>query len=104
MKRKKKYAFPRNTILTATVHAPKAGNYTCTGNTNSGEFKILDKLEYAYHKRIMNYDEKLDKVINFGLDELINLYKRKASMFNSSLNNEYCNLYFQLNKQNSNIN
>lgn len=70
----------------------------------TGEFKILDKLEYAYHKRIMNYDDKLDKVINFGLDELINLYKRKASMFNSSLNNEYCNLYFQLNKQNSNIN
>ena len=43
MKRKKKYAFPRNTILTATVHAPKAGNYTCTGNINSGEFKILDE-------------------------------------------------------------
>lgn len=70
----------------------------------TGEFKILDKLEYAYHKRIMNYDDKLDRVINFGLDELINLYKKKSLMFNSNLNSEYCNLYFQLKNQNSGIN
>lgn len=66
---------------------------------STGEFKILDKLEYNYHKKIMNYDANLDKVINYGLDELINLYKSKGLMFNSNFNHEYCNLYFELKNQ-----
>ena len=65
----------------------------------TGEFKILDKLEYNYHKKIMNYDANLDKVINYGLDELINLYKSKGLMFNANFNHEYCNLYFELKNQ-----
>ena len=34
----------------------------------TGEFKILDKLEYEYHKKIMNYSKKLDKVIKGSID------------------------------------
>ncbi len=64
----------------------------------SGEFKILDKLEYVHHKKIMNYNESLDKVIKYGMDELINLYKKKNLIFNSDINREYCNLYFELKK------
>ena len=70
----------------------------------SGEFKILDKLEYLYHKRIMNYDDDLDKVINNGLDELINYYKDKAIMFDSNRNREYCKEYFSLKEEEKNSN
>lgn len=48
----------------------------------SGDFKILDCLEYNYHKRVMNYSDDLDKVIRLSLDELINLYKNKSDIFN----------------------
>ena len=30
----------------------------------SGDYKILDKGEYKYHKRIMNYSDELDKFVN----------------------------------------
>ena len=70
----------------------------------SGEFKILDKLEYLYHKRIMNYGDDLDKVINNGLDELINYYKDKAIMFDSNRNREYCKEYFSLKEEEKNSN
>lgn len=70
----------------------------------SGEFKILDKLEYLYHKRIMNYSDDLDKVINNGLDELIDSYKNKAIMFDSRYNKEYCNAYFKLKEEEKNSN
>ena len=70
----------------------------------SGEFKILDKLEYLYHKRIMNYNDDLDKVINNGLDELINYYKDKATMFDNNRNKEYCKEYFSLKSEEKNSN
>ena len=70
----------------------------------SGEFKILDKLEYLYHKRIMNYSDDLDKVINNGLDELISLYKAKEIMFDSGRNNFYCQEYFKIKEEEKNSN
>ena len=65
----------------------------------SGEFKILDKLEYEYHKKIMKYDDKLDAVIKNGLNELINLYKDRKVMFDLIKNKEYCSLYFKLEEE-----
>ncbi len=70
----------------------------------SGEFKILDKLEYSYHKKLMNYSEQLDKVIKYGLDELINLYKNKGIMFDSRINKEYGAYYFKLKEEEKNSN
>ena len=71
----------------------------------TGEFKILDRLEYEYHKKIMGYDEKLDKVIKKGLDDLIKLYKGNKIMFNAQKNLEYCSYYFKIleEKKNSNF-
>ncbi len=71
----------------------------------TGEFKILDRLEYEYHKKIMGYDEKLDKVIKNGLDELIKYYKCHKIMFDSRKNLEYCSSYFKIleEKKNSNF-
>ena len=41
----------------------------------NGSYKILDRLEYKYHKRIMKYSKNLDIVINNALSELIEFYK-----------------------------
>lgn len=59
----------------------------------SGEYKILDRLEYKYHKKKMNYSEKLDEVIKGSLDDLIQLYKKNYFPFNESLNIEYHKIY-----------
>jgi len=70
----------------------------------SKEFKILDKLEYEYHKRIMHYSEQLDIVIQNALNELIEEYRSGNSMFNDNQNKEYGKLYFKLKEEEENSN
>ena len=62
----------------------------------TGEFKILDKLEYNYHKKLMNYSDDLDKVIRSSLSELIKDYQSNVIMFNEQVNKEYCRQYLEL--------
>ena len=64
----------------------------------SGEFKVLDKMEYEYHKKIMGYSKELNKVVTSSLEELINEYKNGAIMFSSKKNMEYGNIYRKLTK------
>ena len=59
----------------------------------TGDYKILDKLEYKYHKKIMNYSDDLDTAIKNGLDELIKLYKSKSIIFNEEMNKKYYEEY-----------
>lgn len=59
----------------------------------NGSYKILDRLEYKYHKRIMHYSEDLDKVINLGLRDLIEYYKEGSPVFNEQNNKQYYELY-----------
>lgn len=59
----------------------------------NGSYKILDRLEYKYHKRIMHYSEDLDKVINLGLRDLIEYYKEGSPVFNEQNNKQYYKLY-----------
>jgi len=70
----------------------------------TGDYKILDKLEYEYHKKKMNYSDDLDKVINNELDDLINEYNNKAIMFNERKNIEYLEIYTKLKKEAENSN
>lgn len=70
----------------------------------TGEYKILDSLEYKYHKKIMKYSNDLDKVINKGLKELINEYKNNAIMFNSKKNLEYYEIYKKITEEEKNSN
>ena len=62
----------------------------------TGEFKILDKLEYNYHKKLMNYSDELDSVIKNALSELIKDYQSNKIMFNEQVNKEYCRQYLQI--------
>ena len=61
-----------------------------------GDFKVLDKLEYEYHKKIMNYSKELDIVIKNALSDLINAYKNNEIMFRSNTNLNYLNQYIIL--------
>ncbi len=65
----------------------------------NGDYKILDRMEYKYHKKIMNYSKELDIAIKNGLDELIKLYKSNAVMFNSNFNVNYNKIYNDLTKE-----
>lgn len=64
----------------------------------SGEYKILDKMEYKYHKKIMNYSDDLDFVVNNAMDDLIKLYLEKNPMFNENNNYNYEKTYKNLKK------
>lgn len=70
----------------------------------SGEYKVLDRMEYKYHKKIMNYSDDLDTVIRGALDELINIYKGKSFAFNEGINHNYYMVYKTISdKSKSNI-
>ena len=59
----------------------------------SGEYKVLDKMEYKYHKKLMEYSDELDVVINEAMDDLIKKYIEKVPMFNAKNNYEYEKVY-----------
>ena len=59
----------------------------------TGEYKILDRMEYKYHKKIMKYSDDLDKVITSSLTELIESYKKDFYAFDNNINLDYHNRY-----------
>ena len=44
-------------------------------------YKVLDKSEYEYHKKIMKYPKDLQKIVLFKLDELIERFNSKKIPF-----------------------
>jgi hypothetical protein len=65
----------------------------------SGEYKILDRMEYNYHKKLMGYSDDLDKAIKNGLDDLINYYKKGVEVFEQKKNLEYYDKYLKIVKK-----
>ena len=66
----------------------------------NGSYKILDRMEYKYHKKIMHYSKELDYIINEALDELIREYKNHFFAFSNVSNMKYYNIYKNQVKQN----
>lgn len=58
-----------------------------------GTYKILDKTEYQYHKKKMNYSKEVDRVVKGELDNLIAMYGRKEDLFNSEVVKYYADIY-----------
>ena len=54
-----------------------------------GSFKVLDRGEYQYHKRIMNYSNDIDKILKDELTILINKVRNKEYPFNAYVINHY---------------
>ena len=55
-------------------------------------------MEYKYHKKIMNYSDDLDLVINNAMDDLIKRYLNKEVMFTEKSNYEYEKIYNNIKK------
>lgn len=54
-----------------------------------GGYKVLDQNEYKYHKKLMNYSEDLNFIINKELEKLIIMKKHNEGPFNINIVNEY---------------
>ena len=65
----------------------------------NGSFKILDRQEYKFHKKKMNYSSELDVAIRSALSELITDYQNGASMFDLNINLKYGEEYKRLRKK-----
>lgn len=61
-----------------------------------GSFKVLDRGEYKYHKRIMEYPEVIDKTLKIELTNLINKVRNKEEAFKPGTVEEYYSLYKEL--------
>lgn len=64
-----------------------------------GGYRILDRNEYKYHKKIMNYSEDLDLILNKELEKLVEMKKNGIGPFNKEKVNEYLSKYENLRKE-----
>jgi len=63
-----------------------------------GGFKVLDRNEYKYHKKIMKYGRFLDAIIENSLSELIELKRKKSGPFAPNVVEEYYEEFKKINK------
>lgn len=61
-----------------------------------GGFKVLDRNEYKYHKKIMRYPEEIDKIVNKELENLIDMKKKNEGPFDKELIEEYHQKYKEI--------
>ena len=60
-------------------------------------YRILDKDEYKYHAKIMDYSPKLKTVIENSLEKVIDMVKNKVGPFNLDVVMKYYNEYKKVN-------
>lgn len=71
----------------------------------NGSFKILDRMEYKYHKKQMHYSNRLDFILRYELGNLIDMVRLKQSPFSKSEIEKYYKIYQELSEiDNSNSN
>lgn len=61
-----------------------------------GAFKILDRNEYNYHKKIMNYPKEIDFIIKSELSSLIEIKKQGEFPFDKNVVDEYFKVFLKL--------
>lgn len=64
-----------------------------------GTFRVLDKGEYEYHKEKMHYGQKIDDIVNYELNNLINDYKEKMGPFDLKYLQKYYDMYTLMSKK-----
>lgn len=62
-----------------------------------GKYRVLDKNEYKYHKKIMNYSEEIDFIVKNELNSLIEMKKKMVGPFDPVEIEKYHNKYNELN-------
>lgn len=63
-----------------------------------GGYRVLDRNEYKYHKKIMNYSMELDTIINKELKKLIEMKNKNIGPFDINVVNSYLEIYKNLKK------
>jgi len=58
-----------------------------------GGFKILDRNEYNYHKKIMKYPDEIDMILKRELSDLIEMKKNKVGPFEDGIVEKYYEMY-----------
>ena len=58
-----------------------------------GGYKILDRLEYKYHKKQMGYSNEIDVILKYEMGILIKKLKNKENPFDDVIYKHYYNLY-----------
>ena len=58
-----------------------------------GSFKVLDRNEYKYHSRLMNYPENIDTILKEELTRLIKMVKEKEEPFKMGIVPYYYDIY-----------
>ena len=66
----------------------------------NGSFKILDRMEYKYHKKQMHYSNRLDFILKYELGNLIDMVRRNEMPFDRKTINDYYEKYVYLTKNN----
>ena len=61
-----------------------------------GAFKVLDRNEYRYHKKTMNYSKELEKILQYELNKLVEMKKNGEEPFDKKIIEYYNVLYEQL--------
>lgn len=54
-----------------------------------GSFRILDRNEYKYHKKLMKYPDQIDRIVKEELSYLIDLKKQQKGPFALNVVNNY---------------
>ncbi len=62
----------------------------------NGSFKILDRMEYKYHKKQMHYSNRLDFILKYELGNLIDMVRVKEMPFDKTSINKYYEKYLSL--------
>lgn len=60
---------------------------------NDGAFKILDRNEYNYHKRLMKYPKEINYIIKRELSSLIEMKKSSVFPFDKDVINYYHGIF-----------
>ena len=66
----------------------------------NGSFKILDRMEYKFHKKQMHYSNRLDFILKYELGNLIDMVRRNEMPFDRKTINDYYEKYVYLTKNN----
>ena len=68
----------------------------------NGSFKVLDRMEYKFHKKQMHYSNRLDFILRYELGNLIDLVRNKEFPFDKNTIESYYQKYLSLTKDNGN--
>ena len=60
-----------------------------------GGYRVLDRNEYKYHKKLMNYSEELDYILNKELDKLIKMKNDNTGPFDRKNVENYFEVYMK---------